>query len=372
MKASSMLPFTLVVSSLLSPLQAGRVILDTIASDYLGEALPYIVVLPDSYEERRSLDQPFPVVYFLHCAGCSHDTWLGSGYAPGFEELVDTVEIIAVSPADGSQWGRRFSWWLDSPRLADYQTSSFLTKELKPRIDSLYATIPSREATGLSGHSMGGYGALHNILEHPDLFGAAFSMKGGLDASYPHNPNWPSSFGMYDLIGTDSASAEDWRRANILARACEFKGSGSHVGFFVGKLDSWFYQENAELHRLLDSCEFDHCYWETDDTHFNVPYDDLRKAMFWFDSVFAPALKLDKRQGRRSPALRVSPARGGRSLGADAALLTIRGRRVGGAVAGESLSAGIYFVASTDRATGLQASLVRDGSRGVPAGRFRE
>lgn len=47
-------------------------------------------------------------------------------------------------------------------------------------IDSRYRTVAVPGGRGLMGFSMGGFGALHLALAHPDLFGAAWSLCPGV------------------------------------------------------------------------------------------------------------------------------------------------------------------------------------------------
>lgn len=49
----------------------------------------------------------------------------------------------------------------------------FLVKELKPFIDSAYATLPSRVHTFIAGSSMGGLISMYAICEYPKVFGGA-------------------------------------------------------------------------------------------------------------------------------------------------------------------------------------------------------
>ncbi|MFD2248452.1 alpha/beta hydrolase [Pontibacter ruber] len=49
----------------------------------------------------------------------------------------------------------------------------FLVKELKPYIDSTYATYPDKAHTFIAGSSMGGLISLYAICEYPEVFGGA-------------------------------------------------------------------------------------------------------------------------------------------------------------------------------------------------------
>jgi predicted alpha/beta superfamily hydrolase len=51
--------------------------------------------------------------------------------------------------------------------------TEFLTKTLKPFIDTHYRTIPSKENTTIAGSSMGGVIAYYAALKYPEVFGKA-------------------------------------------------------------------------------------------------------------------------------------------------------------------------------------------------------
>lgn len=62
----------------------------------------------------------------------------------------------------------------------------FLVQELKPFIDSAYATFKDREHTFIAGSSMGGLISLYAICEYPDVFGGAACLS----------THWPGIFSM--------------------------------------------------------------------------------------------------------------------------------------------------------------------------------
>ncbi|MFM2206153.1 MAG: hypothetical protein RL213_128 [Bacteroidota bacterium] len=49
----------------------------------------------------------------------------------------------------------------------------FLVRDLKPYVDSVYRTDPSRSATFVAGSSMGGLISLYAMCEYPDVYGGA-------------------------------------------------------------------------------------------------------------------------------------------------------------------------------------------------------
>lgn len=134
------------------------------------------VYLPPGYERGN---RRYPVVYFLH------------GYAVTAEVYVNDVlripastdaamaggqnEFIIVMPDAFTRFGGSF--YANSPTIGDWE--SWIAKDLVAHIDSRYRTIARREARGLSGHSMGGYGTLRIAMRYPEKFGAIYSMSAG-------------------------------------------------------------------------------------------------------------------------------------------------------------------------------------------------
>lgn len=82
-------------------------------------------------------------------------------------------EFLIVAP------GARGSWFSDS-HDGRSRWEQFLTEELPRLIETRYRAIPSREARGITGISMGGYGAVKLALKHPDLYGSVSSLSGAL------------------------------------------------------------------------------------------------------------------------------------------------------------------------------------------------
>jgi endo-1,4-beta-xylanase len=81
--------------------------------------------------------------------------------------------VIAVFPNGG------MSWYRDHPDTG-INVESMIIDELVPLIDASYRTLPQRESRVIAGYSMGGGGAVHLALKHPDLFSAAASWAGAL------------------------------------------------------------------------------------------------------------------------------------------------------------------------------------------------
>ena len=73
-----------------------------------------------------------------------------------------------VKPADGTN--------TDNSKFDAYAT--FLTKELKPKIDRDYRTLKTPANTGIMGSSLGGICSLALAWDNPRVFGRVASLSG--------------------------------------------------------------------------------------------------------------------------------------------------------------------------------------------------
>ena len=75
----------------------------------------------------------------------------------------------------------------------------FITKELKPFIDSTFSTQAGRANTFIAGSSMGGLISLYAICEYPDVFGGAICMSTHWVGSTKHQnfDAFSKAFGTY-------------------------------------------------------------------------------------------------------------------------------------------------------------------------------
>jgi S-formylglutathione hydrolase FrmB len=76
----------------------------------------------------------------------------------------------------------------------------FFIQELVPAIDRGYRTLASRETRGISGVSMGGYGALHLAMRHPEVFGTASAQSAALIAKFPSPLPTEGRWGFYARV----------------------------------------------------------------------------------------------------------------------------------------------------------------------------
>jgi enterochelin esterase-like enzyme len=116
------------------------------------------------------------VVYFLHGYGATAEAYVRMLAIP---ESIDraiaagTRELIVVIPDAFTKYsGSMFS---NSPTIGDWET--FVARDLTSAVDARYRTIASRDARGLAGHSMGGYGTMRVGMKQPASFAAMYAMS---------------------------------------------------------------------------------------------------------------------------------------------------------------------------------------------------
>jgi len=250
-----------------------------IASDYqyysttLYRTVAYSVVMPSNLNEQKIKGRRYPVLYLLHCAGCDNRSFI-EGY--NLMDSINKFDMIIVIPYDGTGGG----WWLDSPIDTLSQLSTWLKGEFKNHIDSAFPTYTNRSNTGVAGHSMGGFGALHNLALHPEIFGAAFSAKGLLDM-VGNKGNYMAN----SVLGSFLTYPQNYHNVDILENAKRFLHINAPVKFYSGPND-WFQDENLSFDSLLTLYNVPHTYFENNEDHFSMSSGSMHNMLAWFDSLF--------------------------------------------------------------------------------------
>ena len=83
------------------------------------------------------------------------------------------AEFLVVAP------GASGSWFSDS-RDGKRRWEEFLTGGLWRELETRYRVVPGKSGRGITGISMGGFGAIKIALKKPDLFGSVSALSGAL------------------------------------------------------------------------------------------------------------------------------------------------------------------------------------------------
>lgn len=153
-----------------------RTVALTISSPSFSTNTIVEITLPTGYEIDAA--RRWPTTYYL--AGTNHDETTFRADYDG-ENLTSSYPSIVVSP-DGQSgyWSDWFNVGLGG--APTYET--FVVSQLIPLIDANFRTMANRANRAIMGESMGGYGATMMAARHPDLFVAASSLSGAVDAHY--------------------------------------------------------------------------------------------------------------------------------------------------------------------------------------------
>ena len=172
------LPLLLVVAascSLVRSRPGGWFVEDQIRSSLLDDTWErYVVILPPGYDERK--EPAYPVLYWLHDAFGNESSLVTRRIADRLRERMQEGKLapmVIVCPA-----GR--GWWYTNSFDRSMLFADFLATELPREIEAKYRVRKDRRGRAISGISMGGFGAIHQALVHPELWGSASSISGAL------------------------------------------------------------------------------------------------------------------------------------------------------------------------------------------------
>ena len=161
----------------------GQINCDALKSKVLAEDVHYCVSLPAGYESAIA-DHNFrgyPILYFLHGLGENEQTLFKTGGWNLVEDLRQQKKIgdfVIVTPE------AKGSFYINSAD-GKVRYSDFFLHELMPYIERKYHVRSERTARGVSGISMGGYGALRMAFAHPELFSSVSAEGAALMTENP-------------------------------------------------------------------------------------------------------------------------------------------------------------------------------------------
>jgi enterochelin esterase-like enzyme len=238
--------------------RSGRLLVEgAIDSRILGRRMAFATLSPPPPHDA---DADLPVVLVLHGLGDDHlalDDFrvaarlccaMESGRLPPFH---------AVAPD-----GERGFWinWHDGTQRYE----GCLLEEVLPAAENALEVAPTREQRHVIGVSMGGIGALHVGLRHPELFASAASLSGAIldeaQAVVFSRDSFAKWFAPLDRIfgdGTDREFLESYNPFAVVRR----RGTplGQRLFLAAGDREKPFFRETTRaFHRFLDRAGVEH------------------------------------------------------------------------------------------------------------------
>lgn len=154
------------------------------------------------------------------------------------------------------------------------EEAAFVATELKPLVDALYCTDPSRSHTFAMGSSMGGLASLYLLCEYPDVFGGAACLSthwiGSLDLNEDYTMNddpvcaaailaymeaalpsaathrlyldqgtegWDAGYLAYESVARNIALAKGYSAANGTLETYDASGAGHNEWYWQQRID---------------------------------------------------------------------------------------------------------------------------------------
>jgi len=183
----------------------------------------FAVYLPPQAEQGEKL----PVLYWLSGLTCTDENFMQKA---GAQRLAAELGLILVAPdtsprgpdvpgdPDGAwDFGLGAGFYLDAtepPWSRHYRMHEFVVDELPALVE---AHFPASDRRGISGHSMGGHGALVCALRNP---GRYRSVSAFAPVANPmHCPWGEKAFSRY--LGADRARWREWDASVLIGQARE-------------------------------------------------------------------------------------------------------------------------------------------------------
>lgn len=219
-------------------------------SSSTGTDMTFAVFVPDHEPGAR-----LPVLTYLSGLTCTHANVMEKGE---YRAACAEHGIIFVAPdtsprgddvpdaAEEYDFGKGAGFYLDAtcePWSKHYRMRSYIERELPALIAANFPVDPSRQS--ITGHSMGGHGALTIALRKPEAFRSVSAFSPIVAPSYVA---WgEKALGRY--LGEDRAS---WREYDAVA-LIEDGARLTDLRIDQGKADN-FLENQLQTHRLIEAC----------------------------------------------------------------------------------------------------------------------
>jgi S-formylglutathione hydrolase len=192
-------------------------------STTLGCDMTFSIYLPPQIESGEKL----PVLYWLSGLSCTDENFMQKAGAHRIAAELGMVIIapdtsprgddVPGDPDGGWDFGHGAGFYLNAtqaPWAQHYRMHDYVVHELPTLIE---ASFPVSDQRGISGHSMGGHGALVCALRNP---GRYQSLSAFAPICNPMIVPWgEKAFSRY--LGEDRAQWREWDASQLIATAAE-------------------------------------------------------------------------------------------------------------------------------------------------------
>jgi S-formylglutathione hydrolase FrmB len=237
-------------------------------SRILKRPVGYCALLPPSFDSSAPQSgseekaRRFPILYYLHGRGDNEQSLINSGAWTLIEDLRKQGKIgefVIVTPQGDT------GFYVNSAD-GKIRYSDFFLQEFMPFIEQKYRIENSRNARGIDGMSMGGYGALRFAFARPDLFATVSAHSAALLPEPPKALNAAIRAGepqalMLARVFGDPIDPANWEKNSPFAMAKKDPASlrKLHIYFDCGDRDDFGFDRGATaLDELLTKQNISH------------------------------------------------------------------------------------------------------------------
>lgn len=181
--------------------------------------MKFAIFLPSTAQKENV---KLPVVYWLSGLTCTEQNMITKS---GFQKYAEEYQLVVVCPdtsprgcniqGEEEHWdlGTGASFYVDATQehWSKYKMYSYVTKELRMTVEKNFPCIdPGR--SGITGHSMGGHGALVCFFRNPQAYRAVTAFA---PISNPINSPWgKKAFSAY--LGSDKESWKNYDATELV------------------------------------------------------------------------------------------------------------------------------------------------------------
>jgi enterochelin esterase-like enzyme len=206
----------------------------------------YLIYLPEDYS---SSNDRYPVIYWLHGGnGNSREgNWMCEQIDAAIErgDMPQTIVVFVQGLPIG---------WYNNSKDGTMPVEDVIINDLIPHIDATYRTISKREARGIEGMSMGGYGSLHLGFKYPELFGVVSSIAPSITTFEMERKEV-----ITPTFEDDTAYFNANSPSTLLQRNADYIRVNTNIRLLVGDKD-FLFKIIQEFHQQLMDLHINHQY----------------------------------------------------------------------------------------------------------------
>lgn len=224
-------------------------------SKELGCQMKFAIFLPSVALNDPKLK--LPVVYYLSGLTCTEENMITKS---GFQRYAEENKLIVVGPdtsprgckvpGEDEAWdlGTGAGFYVDAtqePWSKHYRMYSYVTKELRELVDANFSNVDSTRV-GITGHSMGGHGALVAFFRNPQIYKAVSAFA---PISNPLKSSWGNKC-LTAYLGADQATWKEYDATELVKRQPQ---KAAKVLVDQGGKDQWM--SYLVPHNFVEACK---------------------------------------------------------------------------------------------------------------------